>query len=68
MEIDLNHSTFLTDLINNLLINALVNCRESHLRAFVVKSTRGGAWGGGGGQANLGNARILIGFGSATPS
>ena len=43
-------------------------CRESHLRAFVVKSTRVPGLGqGGGGQANLGNAKIFKAPVPATP-
>ena len=41
---------------------------ESHLCSLVVKEMPGLEKGGGGGQANLGNAMILRAFGTATPS
>ena len=48
-------------------VGFVINCCESHLRTFCRQIHQSAKIGGRGGRANLGNARILRAFVTATP-
>ena len=44
---------------NMVIYTLYIDCYKSHLRTFLIKSTRVTELGGMGGEANFGNAKIL---------